>query len=112
MPQTPAQLLDQALAALDEAATAASAAPIPHTKALAFVFAYLTNMAADEAAMADLRRRHPKAYFAEPDRRAFTELWRVMAEPLRDGGGSLDFGRTQTIGNLAGYVRRVFGREP
>jgi hypothetical protein len=107
---TPTALLDRALAALDEAATEAVERPIAHTKALAFVFAFLSSMAEDKEALAELRRRDPGAYFTEPKPGAFVDLWKELAAPLRDNGGALDFGRRQTINNLAGYIFRMFGR--
>lgn len=106
-----AQLLTRALAALDEAATQAAERPIAHTKALAFVFAYLSAVAADKEALAELRRLDPKAYFTEPKPRVFVDLWNELVRPLA-GNESVDFGRRQTIDNLAGYIVRMFGRVP
>lgn len=102
-------LLDKALAALDEAATEAADRPTAPTKALAFVFAYLSAQAADAAFLAELRRRDPEAYFTPPEQRVFLELWTEMARSLA-GNEARDFGRRQTIENLAGYVFRMFGR--
>lgn len=102
-------LLDRALAALDETATEAVEQPIQPTKALGVVFALLAAMSEDQAFLAELRRRNPKAYFTEPKRRVFVDLWHELASPLANNE-SRDFGRRQTIDNLTGYVFRMFGR--
>lgn len=105
----PTPLIDKALAAIDEAATEAVERPIQHSKALAFVFAYLSAKAADEGFLAELRRLDPRAYFTPPERRVFVDLWKELAAPLVNNQ-SRDFGRRQTIENLAGYIFRMFGR--
>lgn len=84
-------LIDRALAALNEAATLAVEAPIEPDKALTFVFAFL----------------HAEL----PGKAVLPKLWREMQKPLA-GNMALDFGRRQTINNLAGHTSYLLGRKP
>lgn len=85
------QLIDRALAALDEAAATAVEGPIKPDKALTFVFAFL----------------HAEL----PDKKVLPELWKEMQTPLARNE-SIDFGRRQTINNLAGHTSFLLGRKP
>lgn len=80
-----------ALEAVDEAATEALKGPIVRTKALAACLALIAN-------------RDPG------DRRVYDNFWKEIALPLY-GNESRDFGRRQTINNLAGHIFYRMGRK-
>jgi hypothetical protein len=104
------QLIDKALAALAEAAERAAKGPIEHSKALAFVFAFLSTQAGDPEVRRELKNRAPAGTFwTEPEAKVFVDLWHGLARPL-ENNESADFGRLQTIDNCAGYIFRMFGR--
>jgi hypothetical protein len=91
------ELVDKALLALKEVAETISARPGPvaPTRALRFTLAFLAQ---------------------GHDRKPYDMFWKAATEPMRGGehhhGGSIHFGRVQTVNNLGGFICRLHNREP
>jgi hypothetical protein len=92
------ELIDKALAALREAAQQIHnrAGPVDRSAALRFALAFLAN---------------------GHDDRAFVLFWKAATRPLgaheaRHPGGSIAFGRLQSLDNALGFIHRLHGREP
>lgn len=76
-------LLAKALHALEDLGERAANQPVERTAEIRFLLAFLANY---------VEREH------------LVEFWRAIAVPLT-GNPSRDFGRTQTVRNLAGFIR-------